>query len=387
MGEAGRCSEVEDFLVDLRARGRSDYTLRSYGQALGHFTRWLTREGLELEQTTRSRIATYIDEFSRAPLEGAVAFRSKSDAGQPTRKASTINHRLSVLGSFFSFLIERDEERGQGPWRGRKNPVPQSPPLGRRPVIVGGRDAPRRGPRAELRRALPHELPKGLDGELAEQLIDSARSARDKAILALLLGAGQRIGDWPDEPRRHGVLGMRLEDFDEKAGLITVRLKGTRAEHRVPCGAGFWAPWRHYLNSERPADSPTPAAWVGFRRGAGRPLRYAAFERALRTLAAEAGAEVHAHMFRHTLAQILVAGSGLAVAQRQLGHRHISSTTAYAHVEQGAMVEAIAAAESQRQREKDQPAPAGAHAFPYSPKTIAELDALADSRRGEFDEL
>ena len=386
MAKTDRCPEVDDFLVDLRARGRSDYTRRSYGQGLDHFMAWLLREGTSLAEVTRSTIATYIDHFARAPREGATA-RHRPSEQDDRRQGSTINHRLSVLSSFFSFLIERDSERGTGEWCGRANPVPQQSERGRRRVLVGGRDTPARGPRAELRRAVSRELPKGLDGELAEQLIAAARSARDKAILALLLGAGQRIGDWPDDRHRHGVLGMRLEDFDEKEGLITVRLKGTRAEHRVPTSADFWPLWRRYLREERPADAPTPAAWVGFRRGAGRPLRYTAFERALRTLAVEAGASVHAHMFRHTLAQILVSGSGLAVAQRQLGHRHISSTTAYTYADQRAMVEAIDAAESQRRREQAQPPPGETHAFPYSPETIACLEALARSRRGDFDEL
>ncbi len=372
--------EVEAFLTDLRARGRSVHTERSYAQGLDHFTGWLAVGEVELSEVRKSHITAYIAEFATEPKAGATA------SGTEPREPRTVNHRLSVLGSFFAFLIERDTEQGEGPWKGRANPVPQQRKDGRR-VLVGGRDAPARGPRAELRRRIPTELPKTLEPELAERLIASARSTRDKAILALLLGAGQRIGDWPDERRRHGVLGMRLCDLDAKTGLVTVRLKGTRREHRVPTSADFWPLWRRYLREDRPADSPTEAAWVGFRRGAGRPLRYSAFERALRTLAEEAGASVHAHMFRHTLAQLLVSGSGLAVAQRQLGHRHISSTTVYAHADQEAMVEAIAAAEAERRAERS-PAPAGeSHAFPYSQRTIAELDALARSRRVDFDEL
>jgi integrase/recombinase XerD len=372
--------EIEEFLADLRARGRSEHTERSYSQGLGHFTAWLADNDIDLDDVRKSHVTTYIAAFASEPKAGATA------SGDQPRGPRTVNHRLSVLGSFFAFLIERDTESGEGAWQGQPNPVPQQRGGSRR-VLVGGRDAPPRGRRAELRRAVPAELPKTIEPGLAEQLIGAARSVRDKAILSLLLGAGQRIGDWPDARRRHGVLGMRVEDLDPKAGLVTVRLKGSRREHRVPTSADFWPLWRRYLREERPADSPTEAAWVGFRRGAGRPLRYIAFERALRTLAGEAGADVHAHMFRHTLAQILVSGSGLAVAQRQLGHRHVSSTTAYAHADQAAMVEAIAAAEAQRRAERE-PALAGeTHAFPYDPGTIAELEALARSRREDFDEL
>jgi site-specific recombinase XerD len=378
---SGRCSDVEEFLADLRTRGRSEHTERSYGKGLDHFTAWLASNGVDLADTSRSHIANYIAHFAAEPKAGATA---RGD--ETPRRARTVNHRLSVLSSFFDFLIDRDAGRQGGGWRERTNPVPQQRHRTRR-VLIGGRDAPARGPQAELRRAVPAELPKTIEPEVAEQLIGAARSIRDKAIVALLLGAGQRIGDWPDEKRRHGVLGMRLSDFDEKAGLITVRLKGSRREHRVPASANFWPLWRRYLGEERPSEAPTQAAWLGFRRGAGRPLRYPAFERALRTLAAEVGTSVHAHMFRHTLAQVLVEGSGLAVAQRQLGHRHISSTTAYAHADQEAMVEAIGAAEAQRRRAQTQPMSAESHAFPYGSETIAELEALARSRRGDFDEL
>ena len=380
MSNECRRKEVEEFLADLRARARSEHTERSYAQGLDHFTAWLASNDVDLDDVRKSHLTNYIAAFASEPKAGATA------SGTEPRGPRTVNHRLSVLGSFFAFLIERDDERGGGAWKGRLNPVPQQRQSQRR-VLVGGRDAPPRGRRAELRRTVPAELPKTIEPELAEQLIGAARSARDKAILALLLGAGQRIGDWPDGERRHGVLGMRVEDFDAKTGLVTVRLKGSRREHRVPTSADFWPLWRRYLREERPADASTEAAWVGFRRGAGRPLRYTAFERALRTLAAEAGVDIHAHMFRHTLAQILVSGSGLAVAQRQLGHRHISSTTAYAHADQAAMVEAIATAEEQRRIQRSSSPPAETHAFPYSPETVAELDALARSRRADFDEL
>lgn len=76
-------------------------------------------------------------------------------------------------------------------------------------MLCGGRDAPARGPRAPFRMRVAREVPRTLSPELAEDLICEARSVRDKAILALLLGSGQRIGDWPCLEGRHGVLGMR----------------------------------------------------------------------------------------------------------------------------------------------------------------------------------
>lgn len=386
-------AEIDHFLDDLVARGRSPYTLRTYAQGLAHFARWLAAQGLDLEEVTRTTIASYIADFESSAKEGAVRVAGKvagttnprtgkADPSQ-RRRPRTVNHRLSVLASFFAFLIERDGELG-GRWAKRPNPVPQQSRRGRR-VLAGGRDAPARGPRAELRRRVGAELPKGLDPELAEELIVAAPSARDKAILSLLLGSGQRIGDWPEEEQRHGVLGLALRDLDETTGLVTVRLKGDRREHRVPVGADFWPLWRRYLRTERPAESPTEAAWVGFRRGGGRPLRYRAFERALRTLGERLGANVHAHMLRHTLAQLLVAGSGLAVAQRQLGHRNPSSTTVYAQPDEAALIDAVA--ELERGRERRAAPFAGGLAFDYAPDVLGELERLARGRRNGHPDL
>lgn len=156
-----------------------------------------------------------------------------------------------------------------------------------------------------------------------------------------------------------------------------MRLKGSRDEHRIPVTADFWPLLRRYLREERPADAPTAALWVGFRRGAGRPLRYRAFERALRLLGERVDAHVHAHMFRHTLAQLLVDGSGLALAQRQLGHRQITTTTMYSRVADEQLIEAVS--ETERRR-LGQSGPGGARAgelaFAYDPDTLAELERL-----------
>ena len=177
------------------------------------------------------------------------------------------------------------------------------------------------------------------------RLIDAAGSWRDRALLLLLSRTGARIGDWSAEHGRHGVLGMTLADFDQRTSTITVRLKGARDEHRVPVTEQFWVAFDRYLAEER-GDPPTDAAWVGRRRGRGRPLSYAAFEAGLRQLAGKVGVNVSAHMFRHTVATGLTEHAGVAVAQSVLGHRHVATTIdSYAHVDRVALVDAIAAFE------------------------------------------
>ncbi|MBA3741497.1 MAG: site-specific integrase [Sporichthya sp.] len=285
---------------------------------------------------------------------------------------------MSVLAAFFEFLAQSGLD---GVWpRERVSPVPAAPQAGPRHGRPGGGDVPVRA-RAELRRREPQAIARDLDPAVIARLVEAAPSWRDRALLLLLSRSGARIGDWSELHGRHGALGMELADLDRRTGTVIVRLKGARDEHCVPVSAPFWTAFDRYLTEER-GDPPTNAAWVGTRRGRGRPLSYAAFEAGLRHLGARVGVTVSAHMFRHTVATALVEHGGAAVAQRVLGHRHVGTTIdSYVHVDRVALVAALAAFE-------DRPTPAEArsaasgqrYVFHYDPSTLAVLDEIAHPR-------
>lgn len=251
-----------------------------------------------------------------------------------------------------------------------------------------GRDVPRRGRAGELRRRIPRHLPRQVDPVLAARLIDTAHSWRDKAILTLLYRTGQRIGDWSEYAGRHGILGMTVADVDERAGTVTVLLKGARDEHRVPVTDDFWPLYHQYLRYERNTEPSGSALWMGLRKGKGEPLSYASFESSLRYISRKLGANVNAHMFRHTLAQAIVDQGRLKVAQDLLGHRHLSTTAdIYASTDQQALVEAVCAAKSQFETEQMQAAhprrsgqgasSQSSYVFLYDEATLQELDQVA----------
>ena len=201
------CPELEAFLRELMLRDRSPATVRSYRQGIEHFLRWLSVSDVDLGAVSTRVIGEYVEAFKAGAKEGAVPVgwngpvvvdgRTGRPSPSPRRKPRTVNHRLSVLSSFFAFLIERDGEDGaHGPWRGRANPVPQGRREEDRRVLSGGRDARAPSPRAPFRMRVK-EIPRTLSPELAEELICEARSARDKAILALLLGQGSGSATGP----------------------------------------------------------------------------------------------------------------------------------------------------------------------------------------------
>lgn len=395
-GDGQPVGQVEAFLGHLVACGRATYTLRTYALGLADFVTWLDASGVTIDDVDIQVVEAYVLAFRHGPKGGAVAVDADQDgrvhpvtrkrAPQLQRQPATINHRLSVLSSLFTFLIARDTAAGSGRWCGRMSPVPTSvsgPEHG-----SPGRDAPRRGRRSELRQRTPRRLPQAVEPELARRLIDEARSWRDKALLTLLWRTGQRIGDWHPLHGCHGVLGLHLYDVDELSATVLVRLKGARDEHRVPVTEDFWPLWRRYLVEER-CWADTPAAWVGFRRARGKPLTYAAFESALRTLGARLDVNVNAHMFRHALAEAVASTSGLKVAQEILAHRHIGTTArTYVHVDQQAMIDAVGRARTWTDLAAQPPGPdqdsVGGFVFAYDVDTIVELDAIAG---GFADEL
>lgn len=231
VGSGAAAEDVREFLIWLAAHGRGSYTQRSYALGLAHFLDWLDGRGHGLGEVDRGAVAEYVAWFGRG-----------EDGFGAVRQPRTVNHRVSVLGSFFAFLVSRDGDRGRGVWAARPNPVAVRGDPADGGHGMGGRDAPRRGRRGELRQRVPRTLPGGVAPEVARALIDAAVSWRDTALLTLLWRTGQRIGDWSATHGQHGVLGMRLGDLDRRSGTVVVRLKGARDEHRVPVSDDFWAP-------------------------------------------------------------------------------------------------------------------------------------------------
>jgi integrase/recombinase XerD len=185
---------------------------------------------------------------------------------------------------------------------------------------------------------------------------------------------------------------MRLSDFHRSEGMIVVRLKGARDEHRVPVTDDFWPLFQRYLLVERGDWPECDAAWLGQRRGRGRPLRYSAFEAALRALGHRIGANVNAHMFRHAVAQAVVDSSGPEVAQALLGHQEISTTIdTYTRMDPRRLVEGVIHAKYLFDLDGGETAatgapgstppaaigPGGRYAFDYDAVTIAELERIA----------
>src|SRR5437660_8176926 len=94
----GSCDQ---FLTELSLRDCSVYTQRAYAIGLAHFFSWL--HALGGDHVTRQIVGSYITEFARGARQGAVSAHSAKKPRQPP----TINHRLSLLASYFEYCIRR----------------------------------------------------------------------------------------------------------------------------------------------------------------------------------------------------------------------------------------------------------------------------------------
>lgn len=176
-------------------------------------------------------------------------------------------------------------------------------------------------------------LPRGLDPDQVQRLLaacdaDTAVGCRDLAILTLLVRLGLRRGE---------VAGLGLDDFDWRAGTISVRGKGDCHE-QLPLPADVGNVVAEYLASARPVDAQGRTVFV----------RHFAPHHALSasrvsTIVADAArragiGRVHAHRLRHTAAtELLRAGASLSEIGQLLRHCRVETTAIYAKVDRNTL--------------------------------------------------
>jgi integrase/recombinase XerD len=170
-------------------------------------------------------------------------------------------------------------------------------------------------------------LPKSLErGQVAALLAGcdrgTATGRRDFAMLTLLARLGLRAGE---------VAALRLDDISWRAGEITVRGKGSRAE-QLPLPADAGEAITAYLRDGRP--EPFEAARQVFLRARAphRGLTSGGVSQAVFSAGQRAGiGPVFAHRLRHSAAVgMLAAGAPLTEIGQVLRHRRLLSTAIYA---------------------------------------------------------
>jgi len=178
----------------------------------------------------------------------------------------------------------------------------------------------------------PHRLPRGaLSAEEAERVlaqpdVTTPMGLRDRAMLETLYSTGIR---------RLELIHLELPDVDAGRGVLFIREGKGRKDRVVPIGERALGWLERYRREVRPqlVVPPDPGRLFLTRRG--RPLR----ENRLTELvhryvqAAGLGKQGSCHLFRHTMATLLLeGGADVREVQEMLGHSHLSTTALYTHV-------------------------------------------------------
>lgn len=272
---------LEEFQAKLRwERNYSVHTVAGYTSDIRQFIRWLGEQSVGLTEAHESDVQRY----------AAHLFRQG-------RSPRSIQRVLSALRGFYDHLVAT-QRRADNP--------------------ASGVRAPRQ----------PRTLPKVLDVDAVMRLLDSTPNGplgyRDLAMFELLYSSGMRLSE---------LVGLDCDDLDMAAGEVLVLGKG-RVERKLPVGRMALKALRGWLDVRAKMAHPEETAlFVGQR---GRRLSTRNVQMRLRQFGCASGSDqaLHPHLFRHSFASHLLESSGdLRAVQELLGHRRISTTQIYTHLD------------------------------------------------------
>jgi integrase/recombinase XerC len=275
--------EFDQFINYLKVeKGASEHTIRAYRTDLSEFFRFIKqRHGLtDIDKI----ISEWIEEFSGTIYSKNIA--------------STISRKISVIKSFFKFLIRR-KLLETAPSDSVKSPK------------------------------IPKKLPHFLTVDEMFLLLDSIKendylSFRDRAILEVAYAAGLRVSE---------VVSLNMDDIDFSNKNVRVTGKGKK-ERIVPVGDKAIQALQVFLiaRDKLPVKKNDNALFLN-KFGARITTRSIARMLEKRILLSGIFRGISPHGLRHSFAtHLLDGGADLREIQEMLGHRQLSTTQKYTHV-------------------------------------------------------
>jgi len=342
---------VSGFMRHLRARNYSPNTLSAYAHDLLHFMTFLKQQQVTYQDFTPPHAFLFLEYLTamshQKPIQrlGLVLSTTTNDGSSTTRLSpATINRIFAAVSSFYEYLIL------SGQFTQRENPIQQVDDLAL--ARVSGRHRPFLGHASKqrpIRRAVHvktiQHLPRPMEDDRVNKLLESFQLKRDRAMILLMLHGGLRPGE---------VLNLHLEDLQYGRRRVIIRYrtdhpKGVRTKSRTERVVDLYQPETlqsvsDYVMHERPSDVDSPYVFLVGGRGTrrGEPLGYHAlvklFERHCERLQIR-NPWVTPHALRHTHATKMWEGGMRELAlQKRLGHASPESTRIYTQVSDPLMV-------------------------------------------------
>jgi integrase/recombinase XerD len=282
---------MEKHLEDMRSKNYSEYTLKGRRVHINFFLDWAAEHGIsEPVEVTRTVLERY--------QKHVFHYRKKN--GEP----------LSFTGQHDRIVPLRVWFR----WMARNHHILHNP--------ASELELPRLGFR------LPKAVLTIQEAELILQQpnVRDALGLRDRAILETFYSTGMR---------RLELARLRVWDLDLEQNTVTIRQgKGNKDRH-IPLGdrAAQWM--RKYLDESRPKLVSEPDDKTAFLSNAGEPFTADYLTELVRGYvdAANIGKRGSCHMFRHTMATLMLeGGADIRFIQAMLGHADLKTTQIYTHV-------------------------------------------------------
>jgi len=267
----------------LMEHGLSQNTLSAYRSDLNQLDRWLQKSSIELQNSTR------------ADLESYLHYRFKSGI-----KARTSARILSSIRRFYQYLL-------------REN------------ITSGDASAQLESPK--LARSLPKSLTEDdVDALLMAPDTKQPLGLRDRAMLELLYASGLRVSE---------LVNIQINQINLNQGVVRVIGKGNK-ERLIPMGEEAVGWIEHFVKEARPQilekRDMTDAL---FPSRLGSAMSRQAFWQLIKRYArvAEIKKPLSPHVLRHAFAtHLLNHGADLRVVQLLLGHSSLTTTQIYTHI-------------------------------------------------------
>jgi integrase/recombinase XerD len=179
-----------------------------------------------------------------------------------------------------------------------------------------------------IERRLPRFVLSVVEAEqvLEQPNVNDAIGLRDRAIIEVLYSTGIR---------RMEVLNLSIYDLDTERGTLMVRQGKGKKDRMVPIGERAIAWLERYLGDARPGLVVPPDDGTLFLGATGEELSPNRLTQLVRGYvdAAELGKRGSCHLFRHTMATLMLEnGADIRYIQEMLGHAELSTTQIYTQV-------------------------------------------------------
>ncbi|MBA2674221.1 site-specific tyrosine recombinase XerC [Ramlibacter sp.] len=287
----GLFAAMRRYLEHLGVKGYTAQGLYGAERYIRDFIAWADERGV-----------THPTQVSRAVLERYQRwlFHYRKRDGEPLSVASR-RGKITPLRGFFKWLTREGE-------------IPANP--------AADIDLPRkikRLPQAVLSVAEVERI-------MALAAIGTPIGLRDRAMMEVLYATGIR---------RMEIAQLEVGDIDFERRVLLVRLGKGQKDRMVPLGerAAHWV--RLYLDDARPQLAWNQADATLFLGNEGNPLHPMWLSTVIATYVqrAQIGKKGSCHLFRHTMATLMLeGGADIRHIQAMLGHADISSTQIYTQV-------------------------------------------------------